>query len=945
MKTRHYLFSLAVSLLLPITVFAVPAYPGLVKIKQPGGEEISVYLKGDEKVHWMESPDGHSLMYDSDKRIVFATTDETGNMIPSPIVFQDARLRSSATGKQIAGIPKNLRYSASQIKTLKEIWNLTGNLTENASLRAATGTVRAVCALVQFPDKSLVKTKEEFDQLLNQTGYSSDGAKGSVRDFYYENSYGQLDLTITVVGPYTATENLAYYGENDGNNKNRYAQELARDVASYTFGQSGINPADYDNDNDGYIDAFHFIYAGYGEEAGGGENTIWAHESGFSALNLDGKKLNVYSCSPELRGNSGSGITRIGVVCHEMGHIFGSPDYYDVDDAGGDFTGTGYWDLMASGSWNGGGSSPAHINMYQKIQLGWVNPTTLNTAQTITNMKGSAKNAIAYTYNTSVADEYYVLENRQQEGFDSYVPGPGLLIYHISVEDRDIAYNLVNNTHPQKVYPVCASSTSKTPDATPASYGNINSAGCPFPGTSGNTSFTDYTTPSAVTWKGTNSAKPITEISESEGMISFKFMQPGAEQVANFTLTRNGDSIQLRWDKPSANVLGYNIYRNDQFIIKLMGGDNTSYTQSNVSPGDYIYCVTAYYEQDESARNCQSVNIEGDPNEYPPINNLSATTGKNVVELTWDSPAQSDWVAHTNNPYEATYYAGLENFSAVVRFTEEDLSNFAGSKLSQVRFYIQNTSCKYTIQVWHFSGFPDTSPLISQVVENKAMGITTVNLNTPLTIESGKELWIGVNYQMSPMTTVAVRDRGPKIPDRNFVLSPEGWFDLSANDDFNWYISGYLQFDSNLGATGTNLPDKYSVYRNNMWLDDAMTGFYRDDVVPAGNYIYCVSAVYGNHESERVCIHTPVKTGIAGLNSGETKVYPNPVQTGNVLTIDVGNDFAGATLSFYSVSGQLLWEITVSGPVYHQKINQAPGIYILQIRKNAQIINRKIVVK
>jgi hypothetical protein len=365
-----------------------------------------------------------------------------------------------------------------------------------------------------------------------------------------------------------------------------------------------------------------------------------------------------------------------------------------------------------------------------------------------------------------------------------------------------------------------------------------------------------------------------------------------------------------------------------------------------VSPGNYSYCVTAYYEQDESARNCQSVTIAGNPNECPPVNNLSAATNENAVELTWDSPAKSDWVSLTNNPYEATHYAGIENFSAVVRYTEEDLNNFIGSKLSQVRFYIQNMNCKHTIQVWHFSDFPpDTNPLISQVVENSAPGITTVTLNTPLTIESGKELWIGINYQMSPMTNVAVRDRGPKIQDRNFELDSEGWFELSENDDFNWYISGYLQFDSNLGATGTNLPDKYSVYRNNMWLDDVMTGFYRDNVVPSGNYIYCVSAVYGGRESEQVCIHTPVNTGIAGLNSGETKVYPNPIKQGDILTIDIGNDFAGAKLSFYSVSGQLLWETTATGPVYRQRINPAPGIYILQIRKNTQVISRKIVVK
>jgi M6 family metalloprotease-like protein len=952
MKKWYYLISLGMLLLFPITVFAVPAYPGLVKIKQPDGGEVSVYLRGDEKVRWMESPDGYSLLYDKDKRIVFATTNESGNMIPSSIVFQNSELRSSAIDRQLANIPKNLKYSASQISTFKEIRNLTNHSIENPSLRATTGAVRAICVLVGFPDKSLTKTKAEFEQLLNQTGYSSDGARGSVQDFYYENSYGQLELTITVAGPYIAPHDLSYYGEHDGDNSDNYAHiaELAKNAATYTFGTLGISPADYDNDNDGYIDAFHLIYAGRGEEAGGGASTIWAHESGFSPFNVGGgKKLNVYSCSPELR-NSMGGITRIGVICHEMGHIFGAPDFYDVDGAesGGDFTGTGRWDLMAGGSWNGSnndGASPAHINMYQKIKLGWVNPETLNAPETITNMPNSAENAFAYTYNTSVPGEYYVLENRQKKGFDTYVPGSGLLVYHVSIENRDVSQNLVNNTHPQKMYPVCASSTYKVPGPTPASYGSINSAGCPFPGTSGKTAFTYYTIPSAVTWGGVNFSKPLTEISESGGMISFKFMQPGAESVANFTLTRDGNNVQLQWNKPNDNVKGYNVFRNDQLIIKLMGANNTSYTQYNVSPGNYDYCVTAYYEQDESARSCRQINIEGNPNEYPGVNNLKARPDGNTVELTWDSPGKSDWVSLTNDPYGVVYYPNTDNFTAVVRFTEEDLENFVGSKLSQVRFYLNNRDCNHTIQVWHPSGLPGINPLISQVVSSNTSGITTVNLNTPLTIETGKELWIGIKYEISPMTDVAVIDRGPKVPDGNFVLIRGEWYDLSENDDFNWYIAGYLQFDSNLDGAGTNLPNKYSVYRNNVWLNDVMTGLYQDNVVPAGDHIYCVSAFYGNSESERVCVQTPIWTGIADLNPDEIKIYPNPVIQGDVLTLDLGNDFAGAKLSFYSVSGQLLREANVSGPVYSQKINLPPGIYILEIRKNTQVINRKIVVK
>ena len=949
MKSWYYLISLGLLFLFPVTVVAVPAYPGLVKMKQPDGKEISIYMRGDEKVRWMESPDGYSLLYDSDKQIVFATTNEAGNMVPSSIVFQDESLRSSAINEQLANIPKNLSYSTSQINTLREIWNMTNSSIGKAS-KAATGTIRAVCTLVQFPDKPLEKTTADFEQLLNQSGYSLDGARGSVRDFYYENSYGEMELVITVVGPYTAVKNYDYYGENNSAGYDMYAYELARDVANYTFTQSSITPADFDNDNDGFIDAFHFIYAGYGEEAGGGANAIWAHKSGFFPLiTFGGKRLDSYSCSPELRSNSGSGITRVGVICHEMGHIFGSPDFYDVNgEEGGSFDGTGSWDLMAGGSWNGpsrDGASPAHINMYQKIRMGWVDPVTLSIPQPIDNMLNSAEHAVAYRYDTPVSGEYYVLENRQRKGFDAYVPGTGLLIYRISVTNGDISSQQVNTTHPQKVYPVCASSTYKIPNENPISYGNINSAGCPFPGTTRNGSFTDFTTPSAITWNGTNSAKPITEITESGEMISFKFMQPGAGSVNNFTVTRIGTDVQLKWDKPGIDILGYNIYRNDRLVIRLMGANTTSYTEYNVSPGHHTYCVSAFYDQEESVRSCQNITIEGNPNEYLPIKNLQAETGGNTVELTWDSPLGSDWMFLTDEYSDgAVYIPGVDNFSAVVRFTEDDLKYFVGSQLSQVRFYLYNADCKHTIQIWHLSNPLSTitkTPLISQPVENKATGVTIVDLNTPLTIEEGKELWIGINYEMNPMAGVARVDNGPQVPDKNLILYEDGWAYLS--NDFNWYIAGYLQLDDN-GAVGI----KYAVYRNNVWLNDVTTELYRDEVVPPGSHIYCVSAVYGDRRTERseqVCVQASTGTGIVKINlSEEVKVYPNPLRRGDVLTMDVGNDFVDAKLSLYSVSGQLLRTAIVSEPVYRQTINLAPGIYILQIRKDTQVINRKIVV-
>lgn len=241
MKKWYYLIISGMISLFPTGVVAVPAYPGLVKLLQPDGEEVTVYMCGDEKVHWMESPDGYSLLYDKDKRIVFAATGETGNMIPSSIVYRDALLRSSIDNR-LADIPKKLRYSTSQVNMLKEIWNVTKSSMAQAASKAATGTVHAICPLVQFPDRAFGKTTTDFGQMLNQAGYAADGAKGSVRDFYYENSYGQMNLTVTVVGPYTATHNLSYYGGNEsGDHMNvSHMIELANEVAAYAFSLSRL---------------------------------------------------------------------------------------------------------------------------------------------------------------------------------------------------------------------------------------------------------------------------------------------------------------------------------------------------------------------------------------------------------------------------------------------------------------------------------------------------------------------------------------------------------------------------------------------------------------------------------------------------------------------------------------------------------------------------------
>ncbi|MDR0428351.1 MAG: M6 family metalloprotease domain-containing protein [Dysgonamonadaceae bacterium] len=605
---------------------AVPAYPHLIKKVQPNGDTITVRLKGDEVMKWMETEDGYSLLYDENKYIVYATTNNEGDMIPSSVVAQSMELRSSKANRLLNDIPKKLQYSQKQKDIFKDIRKINNEvaLRSGVANRSATGTAKAICALIEFQDKAFYYTRDDFDQLMNQIGYSSGNQQGSVRDFYRENSYGKLDLIVTVVGPVKAKKKQAYYGENDYSGNDKYAGELAREAADFTFLNPNINPDEYDNDKDGYIDAFHFIFAGYGEESGGNANCIWSHMSGFDrSITYGNKKLNIYSCSPELQGNSGRYMTHIGVICHELGHIFGAPDFYDTNN--GDFEGTGNWDLMASGSWNNNGISPAHFNMYQKIQFGWVEPVILSSPTEVTNMPNSAENPVAYLIPSHIDDEYYVLENRQKVLFDAYVPGYGLLIYHVSIRPEDIRTNSVNSRHPQRIYPVAAISNIKVPNNSPTSYGNINSFFTPFPYGS-KTAFSDSSVPSSTLWNGDNLGKPVFNIIQENDLISFTFLK-SIYDMKLLAFVSDG-KIHLEWGIPQTqkNIVGYNIYRNGQFIQSTL---NNRYRENIAYDGTIKYGVSVKFEDEESA--VQEVEITYPPTSIDHIENKYISVYPNPV--------------------------------------------------------------------------------------------------------------------------------------------------------------------------------------------------------------------------------------------------------------------------------------------------------------------------
>lgn len=556
---KRILFVISVILFNDFQLFAVSAYPWPVILTQPDGSKITVIQKGDEYMHWLESTDGKTLIRNSKGFITYATLNQQGNIVASQIVAHNVTQRTAAETQYLSANPQKVFYSASRVQAIMQ----QANIQRDQALKTTatpTGNVKILVVLMGYPDTTFVITNPAYNSLFNQTGYNVNNSAGSVHDYFTANSYGKLDMSFDVYGPYTSKNKWIYYGKDTNTSipgTDQYPDSL---VYEAIVDVHNANPA---LDLSQYA-GIHVVFAGHGQEfTGVSSNAIWSHEGYITPPSFS--SIDRYAMTPEFYGNytNGSTINSIGVICHELTHVIGAPDFYDTDynqTGDGSYIGTGMWDLMGEGNWNylgnnnNSGTCPADINMYQKIQFGWVTPTVLNAAQQINNMPNSEQNGVAYLVRTATQNERFILENRQQIGFDAAVPGHGLLIYHAAQDVNDIFYD-INITHPQKMYPVCASTTSPVPSAIVASYGKINTSGCPFPGTSSKTSFTNLSTPAILAWNGSYNNTPITEITEdnTQHTISFQYMSgiDVAPPPISMTDTLKNSKLVLAWTKPT----------------------------------------------------------------------------------------------------------------------------------------------------------------------------------------------------------------------------------------------------------------------------------------------------------------------------------------------------------------------------------------------------------
>jgi len=362
---------------------------------------------------------------------------------------------------------------------------------ERAPLR---GTVRVLVVLVDFSDREMSAEREHFEQLFFSRGELE---TGSVRDYYREVSRGLVDLQGEVVGPCRLPQTLATYanGASGMSEELPNARAMARDAAEAV--DATVDFAPYDNDANGYVDAFVIVHAGSGAEETGKAGEIWSHKWVLKGdpYATDATRVYAYLTIPE--------DAKVGVCAHELGHlVFGWPDLYDTD---GSSEGVGNWCLMAGGSWNGGGDRPAHPCAWCKQDQGWVTVAnqTANAEATITDVK-KGHTVHRLWRNGTPSQEYFLVENRQQSGFDDELPAGGLLIWHID----DAVETNSDERHPK----VALEQADGQGDL--EARRNRGDAGDPYPGSSENRSFDDEATPSSRSYAGGATRVSVSEISD-----------------------------------------------------------------------------------------------------------------------------------------------------------------------------------------------------------------------------------------------------------------------------------------------------------------------------------------------------------------------------------------------------------------------------------------------
>ena len=586
-------FSLLLSLFVAQLVIATPPVRRAYMHKQSNGEVLTVSKHGN----------GHFVMYTLENGIPLLANDN-GDLCY--VIEQNGRAIASATlASATPSIAKaNFMTSATEVADLlhASFTPALAPITRNASAlnedglgsygTSANGCVKSIgtptipVIMVKFPDMPFAEgtTPEKLTRIFNEKGYADEEyTVGSVKDYYEAQSGGLFVPSFEVVAMVEADKNYSYYGKNASNGSiDANRRVLVKEVIEKAT-DAGVDFSPYTTN--GEVPLVSIYYAGPGEHSSfeaGCENYLWAHFAKLSDVKVDGVKFNSYFVGNEIfqyykRGENGEAIVTdsqidgIGIFCHEFSHALGLPDFY--------YTGSNsavanrlltmdMWSIMDYGQYAYDGYAPVAYTAYERNFLGWMELTKLTD-----DMKGKVElNGIdaegdfpkAYLLrNPGNIKEYYILENRQPSTWHPGFLGTGMLVLHVDYNASAWKNNTPNNVEDNQRMSYIPADNLKQSAATMKSWNDYK--GDLYPGIAQNFNLTSTSVPATTLYTGGLLEKPIYDISEADGVITFYYLQDKETTGINSPLVNSENA-------PAYDLGGRRIYTPLQRGVYIQNG-------------------------------------------------------------------------------------------------------------------------------------------------------------------------------------------------------------------------------------------------------------------------------------------------------------------------------------------------------------------------------------
>jgi len=544
MQSRMILLLLLIMGTLTREVRAMPAAPVVHRLSQPNGLGFEARQWGDEFRSGWESEDGYSLLFDPQSSAwTYAELSQEGDLKSSGrLVARDAP----------SGIAKGLRPLKNRDVTRRARPFAARSPLPASQPAGAPGSAMALGAppqisrnipviLINFSDTTTSYSQEDFATLL----FGSGG--WSFRDYYEEVSRGAFTVSPAsggVQGWYSALNGHDYYGQPSGwGPPDKWPGDLVYEAVAQA--DATLDFSEYDSDGDCLVDVVAVVHQGTAQEASAASGDIWSqswslamthayglgHHGPYTSNDFcraDPSRFMVvddYILMPEtLPAGLGSGMTTIGVFAHEYGHVLGLIDLYDSKHPPTS-EGIGNWSLMASGSWGKVdrlGDRPSHPDPWSKLALGWVAPTRITNSEAGKTLPAVAGSGQVWQFregSPATGGEYFLLENRQQSGFDAALPGAGMLLWHID-ESR--------SGNSSVWYPGCSGCSSHYKVALVQADNNYDlehktnrgDGDDPFPGSADRRGISHLTAPPSRLYNGDPAGFALGTISDSGALMS-----------------------------------------------------------------------------------------------------------------------------------------------------------------------------------------------------------------------------------------------------------------------------------------------------------------------------------------------------------------------------------------------------------------------------------------